>query len=145
MPNSNAMTFKGCQVRYSTDGTTWTLISAEAIAVEVSDASRMTSDVYAFDADTALVLSGKLEPVNVTVRFLYTDDDPFDFLLSEFIDAGTLYIRWWPKGSASGNKQYTASGPITTITFPQGEASSPDPVAVSVTIRAAEITQTTEV
>lgn len=145
MPANNAITFKNCEVEFSTNGTTWTAVNAEATAVEVGDASRMTSDVYAFDADTALVLSGKREPVDVTLRLLYTDADPFDTLLSEFVNANTLYIRWSPNGDNSGNKQYTASGPITTITFPQGEASSADPVAVSVTIRAAEITQTTVV
>ena len=145
MPTTNAITFKNCRVEYSTNGTVYTLVNAEGTAVEVGDASRVTSDVYAFDSDTALVLAGKREPVDVTVRLLYTDADPFDTLLSEFVNANTLYIRWSPKGGTSGTKQYTASGPITTITFPQGEASSPDPVAVSVTIRAAEIAQTTVV
>jgi len=145
MPVANAITAKNTKVEYSTDGVTYTDISAEVVAVEVGDGSRMTSDVYAFDADTALVLAGKREPLDVTVRLLYTDAGAWDALRQEFENATTVYFRWSPTGGASGAKQYDASGPVTALTYPAGEAASADPVAVAVTIRAATITVSTVV
>jgi hypothetical protein len=58
-------------------------------------------------------------------------------------EAGTpFFVRWSPRGGASGQAQYTTSaGVITSLRYPSGETASGDILLTEVTVRCANITR----
>jgi hypothetical protein len=61
-----------------------------------------------------------------------------------FAAKSTVQLKWVPKGAASGANtiETAASGYITSIDYPEVDASKPDALAVSFTIRCPGITYT---
>ncbi len=121
----------------STNGTTWTDISGFANSIEVSGGERQIGEAYTFDGDTALLTSGKREPVEVTVRVVYTEgtSEPFEVVRAAYEDGSSVYVRWSPKGGSAGNFQFTtAAGLVSSLTYPAGEVGG-DPVMVEFTVK----------
>ncbi len=136
-----AISLRDCDVEVSTNGTTWTNISGAASSVEVSGGDRQTGDVYTFDGDTALLTYGKREPLEVTVKIVYSEGtaEPFEIVRAAY-EAGTaFYVRWAPRGNVTGRARYTtAEGRVTSFTYPAGESNG-DPVLTKFTVITASI------
>lgn len=135
---TNAISFKNCKVEISTNGTTWTDISGFANSIEVSGGDRQTGETYTFDGDTAIIAVGKREPWEITLKVVYTEgvNEPFEVVRAAYESGTSLYVRWSPKGGASGSFQYTsAAGVVTAVTYPSGEAGSGDPLLVEFTVK----------
>ncbi len=122
-------------------------ISGSSMSVSAATATVATSDSYTLDGANAVILTGKFEPVDVTVNIYYTEVTSTEaFMLAQgaFAAKSTVQLKWVPKGAASGANtiETAASGYITSIDYPEVDASKPDALAVSFTIRCPGITYT---
>jgi len=141
---TGGISFKSNKIEISTNGTTWADISGFANSVSVDGGDRQTGEAYTYDGDTAIIAIGKREPVEVTVRVVYTEGtgDPFETVRAAYEGGTNLYVRWSPKGGTAGNFQFaTGAGYVTAFGYPVGEAGSGDPVLVEFTVMAASITK----
>ena len=141
---TDAISFKNVKVEVSTDGTTWTDISGFANSVEIGGGDRQTGEVYTFDGDTAIITTGKREPLEITVKAVYTEgaNDPFEVVRAAYEGGTSLYVRWSPKGGTTGDFQFESdAGYVTNAIYPQGEAGSGDPVVVEFTVKTPKVTK----
>lgn len=142
---TNAITFTNVKAELSANGSAWTDVSGFTTAVEVDGGERMTEDTHTADGDTPIVSTGKREGVSITLQALYTEagTDPYAMAKASYEGDALLYMRWSPKGGAGGTKRYQAVGKVTSLPYPAGEVGSAALIPVSVTIRAASITEST--
>lgn len=139
-----AYTMKNCKVEISTNGTSWTDITSTANSISVDGGERMAEDLFVFGADTAEILSGPREPLEVTLRVVYTEgaSDAWETIRQQYESGGSLYIRWSPLGGTTGKFQYTTdAGVVTSFGYPVGESGGADPVLCEVTIRTPKVTK----
>lgn len=137
-------------VEYSLNGTDWTDISDFATVVTMPRQVRTMGGTPVFGEDTYLITAGKREPLDVAVRYVYTEGtgDPFTVFLTEFETAcgDPVYIRWSPQGTATGNYSFTTSTTQTEVSefeYPGGEATSGDPMMTEIIAHTGSITQAT--
>jgi hypothetical protein len=149
---ASAMSFKDCEVKYTTDGgTTWTDASGFASVVTVSGGERNSAEAYTFDGDVAIIGKGKRAPLNVTATVIYTEGstDPFSVLLPYYQAGSSVGLRWTPRGlsSASGEWVYTSTytgSVFKSLSYPAGEANSANPLTVQVTVLTPSIATSTQ-
>jgi len=147
-----AMSSKNGVVEYSLDGSTFVLISGTANSVTVSGGDRKSGEAYTADGDTALIVSGKREPLEVTVKVLYTEaastPNAFEDLRTVYLSGAGACVRWSPTAyTAVGSNRYTtastagtaAVGVITKFNFPSLDFASGDPIMVEFTVRCSAI------
>jgi hypothetical protein len=141
-------------IEVSTDGSTWTDISGSANAVTPGTQTQMTGTIYTGQGRVAIVTSGKLEPLEVEVRIVYTEEsgEGFAFIRPEFEAGDRIYFRYSPKGiGATGRAVFTASNDqatagavvISSLEWPTVDAGSADPLAVSFTLMCPALIRTT--
>lgn len=138
---SGAMSTVEADIEISANGTTWTSLSDYLTVVEVPEQARMTGTAYTFGADVAVVTGGKREPMEVTVRGLYSEgsSDAYLTVRPYFVAAGgtALYFRYSPRGVGGTNRRVltasldgtTAGGCIVSkFKMPDVDAQTADPV-----------------
>lgn len=138
------MSFKNCKVERSTNGTNWDDIRAYANSVQVSGGERQIGKFFNFSLDVPELVAGKRESLQVTTRCLFTEGagDTPEVARAAYEAATPYYTRWSPAGGASGDFLYTTDpGIVINPVYPQGEASSPDPITLEVVIETAKITK----
>lgn len=141
---TGGLSFKEVEVGISTNGSSWTDTSGFAASVEIGGGDRQTGEVYTFDGDTAIITSGKREPLEVTIKVVYTEggSDPFEVVRAAYEAGSSLYVRWSPKGGETGEFMFTSSaGVVTNAPYPTGEAGSGDPTMIEFTVKVASITK----
>ena len=148
---TDAISFVAATVEYNTTGTTWTAMSGFSASVAMSGGDRNTGEAYTFDGDTPIVRAGKRTPIDVMVRYVYTEgaSDPFEILRAQYETAGGAQcnIRWSPIGT-SGDFLYTSDtatngSHLVTFPYPGGEAEPGDPVLLEFVVRTQDITKAT--
>jgi len=148
---TGAKAFVIAKVEYNTTGTTWTAFRDFMSAVAVSGGERNYGEAYTSDGDTPIVRAGKRTPVEVVVRYVYTEgtSDPFDIFRAQYETAagGQANIRWSP-GGTTGDFLFTSdTGSDQTILtgfgYPQGEVEPGDPIMCEVTFVTADVTKGT--
>jgi len=149
---TGGISFCPAYVEWNTTGTTWTSMGPWAASVAVSGGDRQIGEQFTFDGDTAILRGGKRGPIDVTVRFVYTETatDPFLDILDSYDDTcgGQLNIRFAPAGNTAGNYQYTTNTgtdmtQIVNLSYPQGEAGPGDVVMCEVTVRTSHLAEGT--
>ena len=141
---ADAITFEDCLVEISDNGSVWTDISGFASSVTVAGAERQAGSMHVFGDEYAVVRRGKIEPIDVTVRILYTEttSDPYDRVKAAYVGGTDMYIRWSPLGATSGDKQYTTSaGIVIAPPYPAGEAGGGEPVPFSMTLKCSSLAE----
>ena len=133
-------------VEVGTNGSDWSEISGQAQSIEVPAQVRKSGEAYTFTGDTALVAGGKREPVEVTVKILYTEEaaEAFEIARAEFEadDGDDFYVRWTPSGGAAADFVFsTGAGELVSFEYPPMDASSGDPILCSFTVKCAAITK----
>jgi len=139
-----AETMKNCLVEISANGTTWTDISAAANSVSVDGGERMAEALYTFGVDVATITTGPREPLEVTVRLVYTEgsSDAFETVRAAYEDGELLYVRWSPRGGNTGDFRYTSgAGVIKSLNYPGGEAGSAEVVMCEFVLRTPQVTK----
>lgn len=144
-------------VELSTNGTTWTDFSDYISVLEPPGMTRDTGEAGVFGEDTKATAVGKRNPVDVTVRGIYTDGtattDPYFLCWSQWTTAcgGALAVRWSPAGCSTGAGETTFATATATghyselvgLTPPGGDASSGDPLMWEAVVRAPELFRAT--
>jgi hypothetical protein len=125
-------------------GGAWTDISGWGATVAVSGRERQAGEGFTHDGDRAIVGHGKLQPLDVTVRAIYTEGglDPYAIVLPALENHAVLQVRWSPYGGQAGEKQYTTNlthSHVINCPAPSGEAGSGDPVMLEFTVRTSDI------
>ena len=136
------------KVSVSINGSDWTDISGQAQSVEVPAQVRKSGEAYTFEGDTSLIAGGKREPMEVTVKILYTGEsgEAFETARAEFeADVGdAFYVKFSPAGGAAGKYEYSSgAAELVSFEYPPADASSGDPVLASFTVKCAKLTQAT--
>lgn len=130
-----AIAVSGFKVEVSIDGSSWTDISGQAAAVTVDGGDIPVGEQMTAEGSEAIVVSsGKMEPRNVTVRAVYTEEsgEAFETVYARYAGADkTIYLRWSPKGGAVGDVRYTcavagaaAAVPVVSCSIPELDAGS---------------------
>ncbi len=133
------------KVEFSTNGSSWTDISGSSNSVDPGTQTRQNGETYTFQGDTAILTAGKREPLEITVRAVYTETagEAYALMRAAFEAAGSVgYIRYSPRGGATGQDVYTSpAGIITELPYPMADATDADPKLMEVTVRVPYLTK----
>ena len=138
---TDGMSFIAARAFVSPDGSTWTDVSGFGASIAVSGGSRATGEKNTFEGDTPIVTAGKRSSIDLTCRFVYTEEasDPFEVLRAQYeTSGGLLYVQYTPK-EPGGFWYKTGAGIIQDLEYPQGEADSGDPVLSEFTVKCAAL------
>lgn len=130
-------------VEVSTDGSSWTDISGSSAQVTPSGGDQLVGSQNTAGGSAPVVTgSGKTDPAEAEVKILYneTSGEAFRIVKVRFDSATkTIYFRYTPKGSGTGNKRYLAASdagvafaaPIVSCMPPDLDFGSGDPAMAS--------------
>jgi hypothetical protein len=139
-----AKSMRNVDVLYSTTSSwLWHDISGTLNSIEVSGGDRITGEAYTADGEKPIVLFGKLEPIDVTGRIVYSEVTAEAFIdLEALYAAGTdLKLEWAPGGLATGSLLYrTGTTNLVQFGYPGGEVESGDPVLIEFAVKTTGIT-----
>ena len=128
--------------------TTFTSYVDELSVIDDVSSTRMSGEAYVFGEDTAAVTFGKLEPMDITFRGVYTEGttSPFYVLDAAHTTAcgGKAAIRWSPGGCITTNRSFRSSTTVAkliSLTYPGGDSGSGDPLMYEATIRTPDVTE----
>lgn len=141
-----ALSMINAYVAYSTASSTtgFVDISGYANKIEPGPLTRASGEVYTYDGDIAIVKGGKRQPLDIKFSFVYAEEatGPFKIVYDRAVANSGLYVRWAPKGSATGNYQFTSDlGVITEFVWPQGDPDKGEPVMAGFTLKTPQATQ----
>lgn len=138
-----AKSMRNVDVHFSTTSSwLWTEISNTWNMLEVSGGDRITGEAYTADGETSILLYGKLEPYELTGRFVYSEISTEAFTLLEAVYAAgsDLRLSWAPGGWATDNLLFrTNTCNITTFNYPGGDVSDGAPILIEFGIRCSDI------
>lgn len=125
---------------------TWVNISGSANSVDAPEQNRMTGVDYTLDGDTAVITSGKREPMEINVNALYTESatESWETIRPWFQSGQRIDLRWSPLGiGASTRNVFTALNvPVSKLVYPGLTASEANPARLSFTVLAPFVAQT---
>lgn len=133
------MSFIEAEVFVSPDGTTWTRVSGHGASIALSGGERATGDQATFDGDTHIVKAGDRGPIDVTCRYVYTEEaaDPFEILRTQHETVGgPIYMMYSPK---SGFWFKTGEAILVKPGYPGGEAGTGAVVMSEFVVRCASL------
>lgn len=129
-------------------GTAWVDYSDYLSVVEPPTLTRSSAEAYVFGEDTAVLGFGKLEPIEVTVRGIYTDStaDPCYAVMTEFQTAcgDKVAVRWSPAGCTTAHRSFrthTTASEVLSWTPPGGDSGSADVLMWEAVIRSPDLTE----
>lgn len=149
---TEAMSGAANYIAISTDaGVTWSDISGYSGYVDVTPQTRDMGAYKTFDGETPVITAGKLNPMDVTVRVLYTEDlsAPYSAFLAAHHTAGggaVVQVRWAPKGNTAGNFQFTTdygSKIMSLSSAPTADIQNGNPILVEAKIHCGSIDKAT--
>jgi len=137
------MTFARAHVYVSADGVEWVDLSGHGASVAVGGGEREVGEQLTFGADTPIVKGGARNAVELTVKYIYTEEegDPFLLLEEQHTDNyGELYCQYQAKDDGLWYK--TGAGILVKPGYPQGEPSG-DVVLSEFAMKCAELAKDT--
>jgi len=144
------------QAQVSTDGTTWTDISGQAVTVQRSDGDQMIGEQNTADGSSPVVTgSNKKAAETVTVAAVYTEGptEAYEVVAARYRGAAkTIFFRWAPKGgigTVAGNNMFTCANdagtaiavPIINCSIPDLDAGSGDPAMIEFSLRTPNVAE----
>ncbi len=148
---TSAITLKNCKIEYNTTTTTtpWVDISGFANLWTPTGGARKDAQQYTFDGDTAIIGSGKREPMQIVATIVYTETaaDPYLTLLPYYTSGSSIQLRATPTGQVTGTHYLFATAAsgnvIKTLEYPGGAAEDGKPVVVKITLLTPSLTTST--
>lgn len=140
---TGAKSMRNVKLEYSTNNSDWNDISGITNAVNVSGGDRITGEAFTADGDRPIVLFGKLNPLDVECRIVYSEVTTEGFTKMEPLYTGgtDLKLRWAPGGNATGNYRYvTSTTNITAFGYPGGEVGDGAPILLDMSVKTGQIT-----
>jgi hypothetical protein len=142
------------RIEVSADLTIWRNISGSAQSVQSTDQERATNEAYTLDGDTAIIATGKRQPIDLEFNIVYSDTSTEAYEVARAIfesgDTGSkVYVRWVPTGGAdvaspmyrtpiTGSPAY-----ITMFRYPAVDAAAPGPIMGMFRVRTPLVQKTT--
>jgi hypothetical protein len=128
------------KVEVSDDGNNWDDISGSAQSVVPAEQPRNVGEGYTLTGDTAVMAAGKLQPIDVVIQIIYTENDTEAYELARAIHetacGAAYYVRWSPGGGDVGDDRITSgSGLISSFQYPSMDATAGGPIITSYTVR----------
>lgn len=113
-------------------GSTWNDISGVANSLDVSGGDRITGEVYTADGDRPIVLYGKLQPIDIAGRIVFSDasDEAWSLLEPLYVAGTDVKLRWAIGGNATGNYRFVTDTVNVVVGYPGGEVSDGAPILV---------------
>jgi len=148
---TGAMSFRQAAVDFGAATASLTSMDSAGTAVRVSGGARGSAFANTFDGDFPVLDSGKLEPLDIEVRFLYTEasDEPFEIARAIYeTEGGACFLRYSPDTDASSSKSrfsaasaagVESAGVMTDFLYPSGEASGNEIIPGGFTLRVERI------
>lgn len=133
-------------IEYSSDNSTWVDISGSTNKLDIGPQDRAVGFAFTFDGDGAVLTNGKRQPIDITVTAIYTETastEAFEVLRArhETENGAVVYLRWAPIGTGTGKNEYnTGAGKLKSFQYPPVDAASGDPILVTFTITASNLT-----
>lgn len=142
------------RIEISADLTIWRNISGSAQSVQSTDQERASNEAYTLDGDTAIIATGKRQPIDLEFNIVYSDTSTEAYEVARAIfesgDTGSkVYVRWVPTGGAdvaspmyrtpiTGSPAY-----ITMFRYPAVDAAAPGPIMGMFRVRTPLVQKTT--
>ncbi len=128
MPQTtDGFSMKNAKIEFSTDGLAWTDGSGHSNGIAWDGGERDTEGTTTFLGDKRILTQGKKGIATVTAKVVCTEGAADIAIAAQAAyDNGTpFYLRWSPRGGASGQKMYTTdAGIVKKPVIPQGESGS---------------------
>lgn len=141
---ADGMAFTAAKVFVSTDGTTWVDVSGFGASVAIGGGERAVGEQQTFDGDTPIIKAGDRASVELTCRYVYTeeDGDPFETLRAQHeVVGGAMYAMYSPKG---GYWFKTGAGILVKPGYPGGESGDGAVIMSEFVIKCAALSKATE-
>lgn len=139
---TSARSMRNVKLEFIT-GATWNDISGVANAVNVSGGDRITGEAFTADGDRPIVLFGKLNPIDVEGKIVFSDNsiEAWSLLEPLYVAGTNLRLRWAIGGNATGNYRFvTDSCNITAFGYPGGEVQDGAPILVDLSVKTGQVT-----
>lgn len=140
---TDGMAFTAAKVFVSPDGSTWTDVSGFGASVAVSGGERAVGEQQTFDGDTPIIKAGDRSSVELTVRYVYTEEatDPFEVLRAQHeVVGGAMYAMYSPKGGTNYWFK-TGAGILVKPGYPGGESGSGEVIMSEFVIKCAALSK----
>jgi hypothetical protein len=126
----------------------WTDISGSSTSLDPITQDRLTGEAYTLEGLGALVNGGKVQPFDATFTIVYTETVGEAWLRTLAVWEGITCdsetcVRWSPAGGNVGDLQYTIQGPMSSITYPNNNASEGGVIMAGFKVRAPTVTRDT--
>lgn len=105
--------------------------------LEVSGFDRITGKAFTQVGNTPIITAGKLDEGEIKLSVLYTETvgEAWKVLWDAYLAGTTAQFQWTPKGTGTGNFQFTSAvGYLKNVTAPAGESASGDPIMCEATL-----------
>jgi len=141
------MTMRALDVRVLDSSSVWgsmNSLCADNYSVDISGGARSIGEGYTGCQDYAYIGAGKRAPEEVSVNCLFDDDTghAYELVRGYYETApGTIYVRWAPEGSTSGNYAwFTGKAYVTECPPPSGNVENGEPIAFTFSVTGATLT-----
>ncbi len=142
------------KIQISADLATWTDISGSSQSVQSTDQERNANEAYTLDGDTAIIATGKRQPIDLEFNIVYsaTATEAYELARAIFESASTgglIYARWIPTGGNDASSPMyrtpiTGSPAfVTMFRYPAVDAAAPGPIMGMFRIRTPYVQKTT--
>ena len=126
------------------DCSVWVNVSGSINSVQNTTQTKPAADEYTFDGGFAITEVGKAQPVDLTVRMVFTNQatEAYRLARTAFMDAncdGKLCLRWIPGGNVGDDGVQTNYVPVTAFDWPAIDANAAGPVMATFVLHAPEI------
>jgi len=137
----NGMSFRAAKAFVSSDNATWTDLGGFGASVATTGGDRATGEQNTFDGDTPIVKPGKRASLDVTCRYVYTEEvsDPFEVLRAIYETAGgQCYFQYSPK---DGFWYKTGAGILRQFEYPGGDVASGEVIMGQFVVKCASLSK----
>jgi hypothetical protein len=142
------------KIQISADLATWTEISGSSQSVQSTDQERASNEAYTLDGDTAIIATGKRQPIDLEFNIVYTATatEAYELARAIFENATTgskVYVRWTPSGGTDATapmyRTPITGSPafVTMFRYPPVDAAAPGPVMGMFRVRTPLVEKTT--
>ena len=135
---TSARSMRNVKLEVTNTWGTWIDISGVANAVEVSGGDRITGEAYTADGDRPIVLFGKLEPIDVEGKIVFSDNstEAWSVLEPMYVAGTNLRLRWTINGGNTGSYRFlTDTTNITQFGYPGGEVEDGAPILIDLSVK----------
>lgn len=134
---TGAMSFVNCLLEVKIAGGSFADMGGSSNKLEVSGFDRITGKAFSQVGGTPIITAGKLDEGEIKLSLIYTEvsGEAWKTLWDAYLAGTQAQVQWTPKGTGTGNFQFTSAlGYLKNVTPPQGESASGDPIMCEATL-----------